>query len=381
MKLLILAGEFPPFRGGIGTYAREIAEAATDLGFEVTAAGPSYNNSLPDLEALDSQYPFRTLRFSGGAHSGKSLLAKIAWLHHLAQRERFDAVHATDWAFYIPLALSPFRRRSKCLITFHGSEINWISRRSRALALNAIRFWDGWALSIANSHFTGKYLQEKCPSQLPERLRVVPLGVRSSSLLERFDRTDARAELNIERQDFLILTLGRVVPRKGHHILAQALANIPEEMRDRAIWYIVGPEHDAEYARDVRAAAARSGVRSIFTGGLSEPDLERVFAAADILCVPSIWGPTGEFEGFGLVYLEAGLRGVPSIATRIGGIPDAVIDGDTGLLIEAEDVPALARALIRLWQDEALRTRLGSAAKDHALKATWTRVAEQTYSG
>lgn len=377
MKLLILAGEFPPFRGGIATYAREMAEAAVSLGYEVTVAAPSYG---VDQDAHDSTYPFRVLRFDGGESTARGILDKLRWTRRLAAAERFDVVHAADWPFFIPVALSPFRRRSRCLITFHGTEINQMRRKSRAILLDAIGFWKGWALAIANSRFTGEHLLHAFPQQRADRLRAIALGVRPSAMLGTVDRVAARAALGLGEGCFVLMSLGRIVHRKGHHVTVAALALLPAAMREAMIWYVVGPDIDAAYAASVKAAAAASGVRTVFAGGVSDDALESVFMASDVFCVPSVWGKGGEFEGFGLVYVEAGLRGLPSVATTVGGIPDAVIDGETGLLVPPEDPVALAAALVRLWESPALCRQLAAGAIGHARASNWTGIAERTYA-
>jgi endo-1,4-beta-xylanase/phosphatidylinositol alpha-1,6-mannosyltransferase len=120
-------------------------------------------------------------------------------------------------------------------------------------------------------------------------------------------------------------------------------------------------------------------MRTVFTGGVPADDVEAILSAADIFCLPAIWGRNGEFEGFGLVYVEAGLRVVPSIGTQLGGIPDAVIDGTSGLLVPPGDADALAEAITKMVGDPALRKRLAEGALAHARASTWTRVAEETY--
>lgn len=377
MRLLILAGEFPPFRGGIATYARELADAATGIGYDVTVAAPDYG---ADQSRNDASYAFRVLRFSGGESTMRGIVDKLRWTRRLARQEQFDVVHAADWTFFLPVALSAFRRNARCLITFHGTEINQMGRKSRRIALKLAQFWNGWALSVANSRFTGAHLLRTFPEHRPDRIRAIPLGVRPPADRSPKSHDQARAELGIANTDFVVLSLGRVVPRKGHHVTVASFALLPEAMRDRLAWYVVGPEVDRDYMARIKAATAASGVRANFTGALSADALEVVFSAADLFCVPSTWGANGEFEGFGLVYVEAGLRGLASVATTVGGIPDAVIDGETGILVSPDDPVALAAALVQLWEDPVLRTTLATAARRHASENSWAKVAALTYA-
>jgi glycosyltransferase involved in cell wall biosynthesis len=86
-----------------------------------------------------------------------------------------------------------------------------------------------------------------------------------------------------------------------------------------------------------------------------------------------------EVEGFGLVLLEAAMQGLPAVAGRLGGVPEIVRDNETGLLVAPGDRMALAAALQRLLDDEALRTKLGHAAREAARHFTWDRCARQIF--
>jgi phosphatidyl-myo-inositol dimannoside synthase len=377
MKIVLLTSEFPPFRGGVATYALEMARAATMLGHRVTVVAPDYGE---DLSRADSALPFVVRRFRGGPNSPRALLNKVWLVARLSLTERPDVVHAVDWPFFLPLALSRFRLTARCLLTFHGTEINMMKRPSRSLLLWATRFWNGWALAVANSRYTAQHLLRTFQVLSPDAVRAIPLGVRANGKGEQQDHTAARQLLNVNENDFLILTLGRVVSRKGHHVIAEALSMVTESVRKSCLWYVVGPPIDPHYYEQIKAAADATGVRAIFTGSVAAVQLEQLLAAADLLCVPSVWGSRGEFEGFGLVYLEAGLYGVPSLATSVGGIPDAVIDGETGLLVQPEDPMALATALERLHGDSSLRTRLAAGARAHAQASSWEKVARETYA-
>lgn len=376
MKILMLTSEFAPFRGGIGTYALELARAATALGHDVTVAAPSYN---AEQGADDARLPFRVRRFPGGVNRAKDILAKIRWTIALSRRESFDVVHAIDWPFFIPLAMSGYRRTARCLLTFHGTEINMMKRPSRRIILPAIRFWNGWATCIANSRFTGTHLLQSFPALSPDRVRSIPLGVRQPDDVAVIERIPARTALGIDDDDVMMVSLGRVVRRKGLHVTLAALDLLDPALKSRLVWYVVGPENDGDYARGIKDGAAAFGLRAVFTGGIPANDVERALSAADLFCLPAIWGGDGEFEGFGLVYLEAALRGVPSIGTALGGIPDAVIDGVTGKLVTPDDPGALADAIKSLALDSDLRRVMATQARDHARRQTWEKVAEETY--
>ncbi len=107
-----------------------------------------------------------------------------------------------------------------------------------------------------------------------------------------------------------------------------------------------------------------------FTGGLDDDELGAVYARCT-LYVQASRTLARSVEGFGLSFLEAGFYGRPSAGFRSGGVAEAVVDGQTGLLVPEGDVSALTAAIIRLLVDDALRKRMGAAAREHALGLRW----------
>jgi len=378
MKLLLVTSEFDPFRGGIGTYTRELAVAASKLGHQVTVLAPDYGQ---DQAALDKTFDFEIVRYRGGVSSMRGLPARIMTLWSFSRkRPDFDCVHAVCWPFYIPLALSLYRSKVRCLLTFHGTEINLMAAPRRAALLNLVRFWEPWAEMIGNSRFTAALLARTFPEAKADLVKAVPLAVSPRWAEGRTPRPEARAALGIGDRDLLVVTLGRVVERKGHLVLAEAIAQLPPAIKDRVLWRIVGVGKDKAYLEALEQAVGALGEKAALTGPLSDVDLKLLLSAADLFCLPGYQDAAGEVEGFGLAYLEAGAFGVPSVGTDIGGVPDAVAHGVTGLLAPPRDVPALARALTEVLQDDALRRRLAKAAETHAVSATWLKVAQATYA-
>ncbi len=377
MNILMLTSEFPPFRGGVSTYAKELALGAVEQGHEVTLVAPDYG---ADQSQADAALPFKVVRFAGGPNRAKDILAKMLWTRWFAKGRDFDIVHAIDWPFFIPLALSRYRRKSRCVLTFHGTEINMMARPSRSRLLGLMRFWDGWAEHVANSRFTADHLARTFPKVKREEVRAIPLGVRAPVGYVPVGRKEARKRLDVEQDAVLLLSLGRVVERKGVHVTLAALALLPEAVQRRLIFYVVGPALQKDYQEKLQEQAGSLAVDVRFTGGVSAEMLETLYEAADIFCLPAVMGRDGAFEGFGLVFVEAGLRGVPQIGSALGGIPDAVLDGETGLLVPSEDARVLADAILRLVEDEDLRQRLGEGARNYAQRLDWASIAQATYA-
>jgi len=187
------------------------------------------------------------------------------------------------------------------------------------------------------------------------KIRIIPSGVPVPTRLP--SRADARARLSLPPDAFVISSLARLSPHKGIGDLIEAAACVPDPRGELAL-VIAGD--GSERARLEDLAAARLGPRVTFLGRIPDETVPDVYAASNLFCLPS------QLEGFGLVYVEAAYRSVPSIGTDVGGVPDVIVDGETGLLVPVGDVAALTAAIVRLRDDGALRARLGEAARTRA---------------
>ncbi len=172
----------------------------------------------------------------------------------------------------------------------------------------------------------------------------------------------------------ILLTVGGLKERKGQDLVIRALPAIVAEHPD-VLYVLVGEgNRQQEYEQLAREHDVQEHV--LFVGNKQGDDLVAHFHTASVYVhTPKVVNLN--FEGFGIVYLEAGACGVPSVATDAGGIRDAVLDGETGLVVPDGDVPAIADACNRLLADEALRTRLGSAAKAYAEQHDWRYIVQR----
>jgi glycosyltransferase involved in cell wall biosynthesis len=176
----------------------------------------------------------------------------------------------------------------------------------------------------------------------------------------------------------VMVTVARITRRKGHLATLAALRSLPEPLRRRITWLIIGPDGEADYVAELHAGVDSAGCDFRFLGRLPDEDIRDIFGAADFFCLTGVPDPSGRVEGFGLVYLEAGACDLPSIATDIGGVNEAVSAGRGGLLVEPE-AAAIARAIAELAGDETRRTALGRGALAHARALNWERCAAATY--
>ncbi|MFP5346992.1 MAG: glycosyltransferase [Actinomycetes bacterium] len=209
-----------------------------------------------------------------------------------------------------------------------------------------------------------------------ERVTVVPCGVDTAHFTPHGPTGAGLARLRHGRRFRpRLLSLGRMVERKGVATAIEALALVPEA----ELVVAGGPpvhelDHDAEAVR-LRRLAERHGVagRVRFIGQVSQEEVPALIRSADVV-VTTPW-----YEPFGIVPLEAMACGRPLVGSAVGGLLDSVEDGVTGLLVPPQDPQAVAEAVTWLLADPRRRQRIGSAARERAVQRyDWHRVAEAT---
>ena len=174
----------------------------------------------------------------------------------------------------------------------------------------------------------------------------------------------------------MLLTVARLVPRKGHKVSIAAFAKICGEIPS-AHYLIVGTGPEEE---KLRAMVKEAGIenRVTFAGFVSGEDLPDIYNVCDVMLMANRQEENGDVEGFGIVFLEANAAGKPVIGGRSGGAVEAVVDGVTGFLVNPDDADELAGILRRLFLDRTLREALGEAGANRVRSDfNWSTRAER----
>ena len=187
----------------------------------------------------------------------------------------------------------------------------------------------------------------------PEKVEVVLPGLDLDAFGGSEGRTDIRAELGIEANQHLVLYIGRLRPVKGVDYGIKAFAQALAEQRDMHM-ALAG---EGEQRQHLENLAAKLGISEKITFLGVRNDLANELSAADSVLMPSLT------EGFPRVAIEAMASSKPVIATRVGGTPEAIIDGQSGILVPPRDIDAMANAIIRLVGDPDMQSRLGASAR------------------
>lgn len=273
------------------------------------------------------------------------------------------------------VSLLPLRwrygRRLQIVCYAHGEEITACasSRQLSFLMRSGYRIVD---LLLANSQHTARLVADHIDA---EKVRVVHPGV----AVAEFANADAAGAQWRREQGYddkvVVVTMGRLDPRKNQAAVVNAVADLIGRFAN--LIYIIAGEGRQMPALRRQVADRGVGRHVVFTGPVDGQLRLALFGACDIFAMPAIRDGT-DVEGFGIVFLEAGACGKATLGGTVGGQPEAVDDGQTGLLVDGTDQQAVTAALARLLSDADLRCRLGRQGRAKAQGHDWARVIQRT---
>lgn len=199
----------------------------------------------------------------------------------------------------------------------------------------------------------------------PYTITIIHNGVNFA----RFEKpVDASAIRSKYEGKMIYLTVGGLKERKGQDLVIEALAKLRPDF-DTFVYLMVG-EGEWRSALEAKVKECKVEDKVVFVGSLDGEELVKYFYACDIYVhTPRV--AYYNFEGFGIVYLEAGACGKPVVATDAGGVGDAVVNGKTGYIVGEGDTDAIADRLLVLSKDHTIRARLGAAGKEYAREHDW----------
>lgn len=282
-----------------------------------------------------------------------------------------DIIHASDFPCAVAGAVASRRLRRPLLITLHGSFFAPMRR------LDSPIFWWTYRKAkaiVAPSQYTATSAERRFHID-SEKVHVIHNGVDVDRFARPVDTTWLRDRFH--RDARIILGVGALKARRGFDVVIRAMKDVIRVVPN-AYYVIVGGGDDDGV---LRRLASEVGVADhiVFSGHVKDAELPAYFQLCDVYChTPRHTG--WAFEGFGIVYLQAGAAGKPVVASRSGGVPDAVKDGKTGILVPENNPEATAAALIRVLTDSALASHLGVAGKSYAEEHRWESIAREYVS-
>jgi glycosyltransferase involved in cell wall biosynthesis len=394
--VVMVATSYPRFPGdGVGSFMEPIAKGVAALGHEVHLVAPwhpaitrgkeddgvafhfFHYAPIPSLNVFGYAAAMQAdTRLRGAAWAIAPLAMAAGWFKawRVATRRKATVVHG-HWVVPGGVIAAKAAGRLPLVVSLHGSDV-FVAERSgvaRAAARSAFRR-AGWVTACSDD-LRSRAIAIGADAS---RIETVPYGVD----LARFApnpaaRRDVRTALGIGDAP-MVFSAGRLVSKKGFEYLIDAAA--PLAAAHPALRVFIAGDGDL---RDVLAARVRRHAPGVVTlaGNLAQDDVARYAAAADVIAVPSVRDDAGNVDGLPNFALESLASGTPVVATRVGGLPQAIEDGVTGRLVAGRDAAALAAAVGDLLADAGAARALGEAARervgrDFGWNATAERFAE-----
>lgn len=368
MKVLIYTHEFPPFLGGLATTSLKLARGISGSGIETVVLAPSYGGK--DSE-IDGKLGYRVIRVSGlGSKWIKALpyaqiLLGLFSLLSALRSERPDVVlfiteEAEAAGGLVPsLSFTPVVRVAGSGITtcFFGNKPT-----KRLMRYPMRRLYKNAGSIIAVSRNTKGLLESV--GVPPDSVTVIYNGV-GEEMLSRAPEAGKisalRTKHGIGESAPVIITIARVLPRKGQDMVIRALPIVKKEFPD-AVYLVVG---EGRFKKKFGELAEESGVGDsvIFTGGISHEEIIDYLDMSDVFAMPSRdWD--NKVEGLPNALLEASARAKPVIAGKRGGSAEAVRDGVTGILVDPESSTEIAAAVVSLLKDREKAGLMGENGRN-----------------
>lgn len=286
--------------------------------------------------------------------------------------------HSSQYAFPVRL----LNRASRVVLQIQAE---WFPQCHPRLIARRLRYVS--LLLAASRHIAGQAV--KSFPAVASRCQVLHDGIDPADFTSPGSHTD---EPSSPRR---LLYVGAVSPHKGLHVLVKAFNVIVERFPDVrldivGVHYSYGlnevfpadnleairrmePLYQTNYVEALKSSLSpAASARTTFHGAVDRADLLEFYGRADVFVFPSVWN-----EGFGIPPVEAMAAGVPVIASRVGALPETIVDGSTGILVNPDDPDALAMSALSLLENEELRSSLATNARERALKDfSWERVAQ-----
>ena len=380
MKVLVVGSVYPRFpEDNEVPWLRKSVATLRDAGVEVEVMAPSYkglkSHTIDGVPVHRFRYAVKNLEIlthDEGAptkmakHPSMQLLAipycisgffKCLWL---AKKKKFDVIHA-HWPFpHALIVLGACKLfRIPLVLNFHGAELLLIRKKKWIRPI--MKFIIGQANAIfANSRFTAS----KISALRPAKIEWSPYGSPLSS---------GKVPPHARGERYKILFVGRHIERKGIEYLIQAAKLLdPKKFEVR----IVGKGNLTESLKNLAKEIQTENVT--FTGPLSHDDQNKKYKESNCFVLPAIVDSKGDTEGLGVVLIEAMQYGLPVVASNVGGIPDVVVDGETGVLVPEKNPAALAAAFQKLESDPAYETELLKGAEKRINDCfNWEKIAKK----
>lgn len=387
MNILMVCFDYKPRNSGEAEYAYSLAVALKQSGHSVTVFAPPASNRVAEdaqfgdsvIRELDLRQ-FKPLHLISGWWSWPFAMRELSRrLRRVVERAKPDICIVPSYMSWTALAI--MRLKIPFIQFLHGEDVKFMVKRMGLSGLVSKRILvttckrAKWI--FFNSEFSRKnlLLLPKLSDSLLKKSESVGCGVKTDARWTTDRRAEAR-ELLGWKEGPVLLTVGRLVTAKGIDTVIQAMPIIREEYPD-CRYVVVGDGPENTRLREL-VQKMHLADHVLMTGRVDHETKEKIFSASDVFVLTSQPGGAGEEEGFGIVFLEAHVYGLPVIGTRCGGIPESVEHEGSGLLVKPKDPEALAVAACKLLKSREMRRKMVVRGRERIhTQFNWTSIASR----
>jgi phosphatidylinositol alpha-1,6-mannosyltransferase len=351
-KTLVVTNDFPPRPGGIQAFVHNLAVRRPPGSVIV------YAPAWQDAAAFDAEQPFPVVR-----HPGSLMLPVPSVLRRAREIVRAEGCDSVVFGAAAPLGLlAPALRRDgvhRIIGLTHGHEAGWAALPGARRLLG--RIGDGVDVLTYLGEYTRSRIARGVSPAAAARMRRLAPGVDETVFRPGAGGAEIRARHGLADRP-VVVCVSRLVPRKGQDALIHAWPRVLREVPDAALLIVGGGPYQAKL-ESLRAELDLT--RSVhLTGPVPWEELPAHYDAGNVFAMPCRTRRRGlDIEGLGIVYLEASATGLPVVAGDSGGAPDAVVDGETGVVVDGRSVAAVARAVTDLLRNPAGAQAMGEKGR------------------
>ena len=360
-NILVITNDFGPRTGGIETFVMGLLERIIDHKVVV------FTSQQGDTSEYDQQW-FKKFGVQVIRDRSKILLPSLRVAKRAKEIAQMHNIEVVVFGAAAPLALmAPKLRKAgakKIIALTHGHEVWWARIFPFNLAMKRI------GNSVDHLTYLGEFTRQAISRSLSQKsidsmVKIAP-GIDTFHFSPQADATQRRTELGLESKK-IIISVGRLVHRKGQDKLIQAFPTIVREIPSAHLLIVGEGPYRAHLEKLVEKLSLKANVT--FVGRIFYNDLPSYLSASDVFVMPSRSRFFGlEVEGLGIVYLEASACAIPVVAGVSGGAPDAVQEGITGLCVDGTNIGQIAEAVIHICSDSKRATKMGLAGRNWVIE-------------
>ena len=357
-NVAIITGHFPPCKGGgIAEWALGIARELPKIGYQTSVYAT--NRKDRDL-SVHKDEAFSCVTMHGRNWHEFHKWYSMYYMWKILNKNPETIFISTTWG--MAKSYSYLKKKyplSKMIVVAHGLEVTRLKEGKELTAFkNVVNDSD---LILCVSKYTKNEIIDRVDGIETNHIKFLPNGVDINRFFPAENTTGFLNRYNIPEHSNIILTLARIIRRKGHDTVIKCLPSLIKKFPN--IQYVIAGPHRKKdtYLDELKFLAKELSVENhiVFVDYIPDKDLNEIYSRSQVyVMVSRTYNDIGDSEGFGITFLEANACGCPVIGSTEGGIPDAVENNKNGLLVPADDIKSLTKAINKFLEDQSFRTKI-----------------------